>query len=130
MTERTSKTLVNMLSMYVDTEHSNWDKVLPFFTFAYNTSFHSVTGFTPFCLLYARAPATTLDTVFPYHNDSGCDTMLHGISLGAEEAQQLARIHSLQSQYMNRHYYNQHHQDVQYNPGSLGLHLCPQERTE
>ena len=36
--ERLNHTLANMLSMYVNTNHNNWDQILPFVTFAYNTS--------------------------------------------------------------------------------------------
>ncbi|GFV20248.1 transposon Ty3-I Gag-Pol polyprotein [Trichonephila clavipes] len=38
MTERFNKTLADMLSMYVDVEQKNWDEILPFVTFAYNTA--------------------------------------------------------------------------------------------
>ncbi|GFX58632.1 transposon Ty3-I Gag-Pol polyprotein [Trichonephila clavipes] len=35
---RFNKTLADMLSMYVDAEQKNWDEILPFVTFAYNTT--------------------------------------------------------------------------------------------
>ncbi|GFW64573.1 transposon Ty3-I Gag-Pol polyprotein [Trichonephila clavipes] len=38
LTEHFNKTLANMLSMYVDAEQKNWDEILPFVTFAYNTA--------------------------------------------------------------------------------------------
>ncbi|GFT53667.1 transposon Ty3-I Gag-Pol polyprotein [Trichonephila clavipes] len=38
LTERFNKTLADMLSMYVDVEQKNWDEILPFVTFAYNTA--------------------------------------------------------------------------------------------
>ncbi|GBN06011.1 hypothetical protein AVEN_84359-1 [Araneus ventricosus] len=37
LTERFNKTLANMLSMYVDVEQRNWDTILPFVTFAYDS---------------------------------------------------------------------------------------------
>ncbi|XP_037503481.2 retrovirus-related Pol polyprotein from transposon 412 isoform X2 [Rhipicephalus sanguineus] len=63
LTERTNRTLTNMLSMYVDADHRNWDDVLPFVTYAYNTAKHEVTGHSPFFLLYARNPRSFLDTI-------------------------------------------------------------------
>ncbi|GFV03078.1 transposon Tf2-9 polyprotein [Trichonephila clavipes] len=48
LTERFNKTLADMLSMYVDVEQKNWDEILPFVTFAYNTAKQETTGFTPF----------------------------------------------------------------------------------
>ncbi|GFV26605.1 transposon Ty3-I Gag-Pol polyprotein [Trichonephila clavipes] len=44
-TERFNKTLADMLSMYVDVEQKNWDEILPFVTFAYNTAKQETTGF-------------------------------------------------------------------------------------
>jgi transposase InsO family protein len=38
LTERFNRTLGSMLSMYVDECHANWDLVLPFVTYAYNTA--------------------------------------------------------------------------------------------
>ncbi|GFV91076.1 retrovirus-related Pol polyprotein from transposon 412 [Trichonephila clavipes] len=54
LTERFNKTLADMLSMYVDVEQKNWDEILPFVTFAYNTAKQETTGFTPFYLLHGR----------------------------------------------------------------------------
>ncbi|GBM12239.1 Retrovirus-related Pol polyprotein from transposon 412 [Araneus ventricosus] len=66
LTERFNKTLADMLSMCVGVEQKNWDDILPFVTFAYNTAKQETTGFTPFYLLHGREAETTLDTVFPY----------------------------------------------------------------
>ncbi|GFW72689.1 retrovirus-related Pol polyprotein from transposon 412 [Trichonephila clavipes] len=44
LTERFNKTLADMLSMYVDVEQKNWDEILPFVTFAYNTAKQETTG--------------------------------------------------------------------------------------
>ena len=37
-------------------DQSNWDKCLPYATFVFNTTPHSVTGFTPHELLFGRKP--------------------------------------------------------------------------
>ncbi|GFV17386.1 transposon Tf2-8 polyprotein [Trichonephila clavipes] len=44
LTERFNKTLADMLSMYVDVEQKNWDEILPFVTFAYNTAKQETTA--------------------------------------------------------------------------------------
>ncbi|GFV63234.1 retrovirus-related Pol polyprotein from transposon 412 [Trichonephila clavipes] len=41
---RFNKTLADMLSMYVDVEQKNWDEILPFVTFAYNTAKQETTA--------------------------------------------------------------------------------------
>jgi hypothetical protein len=58
-TERMNRTLIGMLSAYVNEEQDNWDQILPFVLFAYRTSVHASTGCTPFFLLHgvdARFP--------------------------------------------------------------------------
>lgn len=57
LTERFNYTLANMISMYVAQDHRNWDTILPFITFAYNTAVQSTTGFSPLQLLYGRQAA-------------------------------------------------------------------------
>ncbi|UYV77558.1 hypothetical protein LAZ67_15001520 [Cordylochernes scorpioides] len=45
--ERLNKTLANMIAMYVSVEQKDWDVILPYVTFAYNTAKQDTTGFTP-----------------------------------------------------------------------------------
>lgn len=63
--ERTNWTLVNTLSMYVEANHKDWDDVLPFITYAFNTAQHETTGYSPFFLLYARPHAILWIQCFP-----------------------------------------------------------------
>src|SRR5690606_5988247 len=50
LTERLNHTLTDIISLYVSPDHSNWDRVLPFATYAYNTSRQPTHGYTPFQL--------------------------------------------------------------------------------
>ena len=52
--ERLDHTLADMLTMYISTNHNIWDQILPFVTFAYNTSREESTGYIPFYLMYGR----------------------------------------------------------------------------
>jgi hypothetical protein len=52
--ERLNATIINMLSSYTQDTQSGWATYLPFIVFAYNTSIHSITGFSPYRLLYGR----------------------------------------------------------------------------
>lgn len=52
MVEKMAKTVEEVLSMYVSNHQRDWDVLLPYVTFAYNTSIHSSTGRTPFILMY------------------------------------------------------------------------------
>ncbi|GFV63463.1 transposon Ty3-I Gag-Pol polyprotein [Trichonephila clavipes] len=117
LTERFNKTLADMLSMYVDVEQKNWDEILPFVTFAYNTAKQETTGFTPFYLLHGREAETTLDTMLPFCPNDFDDNNITKIAARAEESRQLARVHTLRAQDKDRRRYDL----VSYAPGDLVL---------
>ncbi|GFV13512.1 hypothetical protein TNCV_2288551 [Trichonephila clavipes] len=119
LTERFNKTLADMLSMYVDVEQKNWDEILPFVTFAYNTAKQETTGFTPFYLLHGREAETTLDTMLPFCPNDFDDNNITKIAARAEESRQLDRVHTLRAQDKDRRRYDSKHQMVSYAPGDL-----------
>lgn len=108
-----------MLSMSVHTEQKNWDEILPFVTFAYNTAKQETTGFTPSYLLHGREAETTLDTMLPFcPNDTDGD-YISKIIARAEESRQLARVQTLKSQDKDRRCCDSKHRMVSYAPGDL-----------
>ncbi|GFY28572.1 retrovirus-related Pol polyprotein from transposon 17.6 [Trichonephila clavipes] len=119
LTERFNKTLADMLSMSVDVEQKNWDEILPFVTFAYNTAKQETTGFTQFYLLHGREAETTLDTMLPFCPNDFDDNNITKIAARAEESRQLARVHTLRAQDKDRRRYDSKHQMVSYAPGDL-----------
>ena len=52
MVERVMRTLKDMVAKYVDTQGLNLDADIKAYTMAYNSSVHSVTGYSPFFLLH------------------------------------------------------------------------------
>lgn len=117
LTERTNRTIINMLSMYVAADHKNWDAVLPFVTYAFNTAKHEVTGYTPFFLLYARHPQSFLDTILPFstnENASVAQTLCR-----AEEARRLARLRTLSAHARAKDRYDAKHPPVTFATGDL-----------
>ena len=63
VTENWNKTLANCLSMFVDADQKNWSESLPYITFAYNTSIHSTTKYSPFYLLFGYEAKLPIDRV-------------------------------------------------------------------
>jgi hypothetical protein len=61
LVERFNPTFAEKLSMYVSSCHDDWDEVVDFVVFAYNTSRQEKTGLTPFFLLYGREAMFPID---------------------------------------------------------------------
>ena len=61
--ERFNRTVEAMLAKVIDEDHQNWDLYLPKALFAYRTSLHEVTGFTPFHLTFGRSPTLPIDAM-------------------------------------------------------------------
>ncbi|UYV75949.1 hypothetical protein LAZ67_13001892, partial [Cordylochernes scorpioides] len=119
LTERFNKTLGDMLSMYVDVEQKNWDSVLSFVTFAYNTARQETTGFSPFYLVHGREAETMLDTLLPYQPGYEEDEYINQLMTDAEDARQLARLHTLRTLDIDKARYDARHKPVHYNVGDL-----------
>ncbi|GFT77896.1 transposon Ty3-I Gag-Pol polyprotein [Trichonephila clavipes] len=105
--------------MYVDVEQKNWDEILPFVTFAYNTAKQETTGFTPFYLLHGREAETTLDTMLPFCPNDFDDNNITKIAARAEESRQLARSAHSESSRQRSSTLRFKHQMVSYAPGDL-----------
>jgi len=62
LTERFNRTIQEVLSKFVNPQQSNWDELLQATVFAYNTSIHSSTGFTPFEMVHGYLPRMPIET--------------------------------------------------------------------
>jgi hypothetical protein len=61
LVERFNHTFAEMLSMYVDSSHDEWDESIDYVTFGYNTGRQESTGISPFYLLYSRKALLPID---------------------------------------------------------------------
>ena len=61
LTERMNKTLVEMMRMYTNSKHTDWDRYLEAVLLAYNTSASAGTGFTPFFLMHGYEAKLPVD---------------------------------------------------------------------
>ena len=64
MVERYNKTLVKLLSAFVNEEHTDWDQVLPYVMMAYRSSEHEATGFTPNYMMLGQKVSVPVDIQF------------------------------------------------------------------
>jgi hypothetical protein len=77
--EIVNKTIAKYLSTFVDETTLNWETYLPPLMFAYNTSVHSTTKFTPFFLTFGQQPRAphfpTPDITRKFYGESSIDEM-------------------------------------------------------
>ncbi|UYV84191.1 hypothetical protein LAZ67_X001482, partial [Cordylochernes scorpioides] len=119
LTERLNKTLTDMISMYVDVDQKNWDNILPYVTFAYNTARQETTGYSPFFLVHGREVETPLDSILPYQPAGTAEDYVGHLVTNAEDARMLARLNILQAQSKDKERYDKKHQEVTYKEGDL-----------
>ena len=62
--ERMNRSLVSMLKSLSPAEKKDWKSVLPKLSFAYNSTHHASTGYTPFFMMFGRESRLPIDQVF------------------------------------------------------------------
>ncbi len=62
--ERVNRTLQEALSKYISQAQTDWDVHLPSCTFALNTAVHSSTQYSPYQIVFGKAPNLPIDVLF------------------------------------------------------------------
>lgn len=117
VTERFSASFKVQISKLEDKHHHNWDDFLDPVVFAYNTSTHKTTQFSPFVLLFGRLPQLPIDPrprFYTFDRPSICYENLQRI-LSVYHQQATANI--LQQQHYNKERYDKHRPDPHYQAG-------------
>lgn len=63
MVERLVKSIKQIMTMYIDSSHSNWDEFLQSSIAAYNASKHASIGMSPYEALFARKPTRVEEVI-------------------------------------------------------------------
>jgi hypothetical protein len=63
MVERLVKSIKQIVTMYINGEHNNWDDLLQPSIAAYNTSVHGSLGFSPYEVLFGRRAVKIVDAI-------------------------------------------------------------------
>ena len=111
--ERTIQTLEDMLRMCVMDFGGSWEKYLPLVEFAYNNSYHSTIGMTPYEALYrrkCRSPSCWMEV---------CDRELEGPELIRETSEKVPIIQERMRTAFSRQksYADPRRRDVQFGVG-------------
>lgn len=104
--ERYHKTLANYLKSFIQQEQERWCEYIDFATFAYNNTYNSATGFTPFELVFGRSSKLPTDItkrqvpIYNYENYS------KELRLKLKQTHDLAKANLLKSKENNKYYYD------------------------
>jgi ribosomal protein L21E len=124
LVERFNRTLCDMLACYVNKEPEEWDKYLPFVTFAYNTAIQSTLKECPFYLFFGRAPLLPNDiTINPRYNTRYDDHNVYAEKW--ENAKKLAREHLFKAQTKQKENYDKGTKTSNYTVGEKVLLRAP-----
>lgn len=125
LTERFHRTLSDMISFYIRPDHTNWDTILPFVTFAYNTALQSTTGFSPFFLVYGRPPPSVLDSSFFSAPVSPRAPLHEQFLTRLAHCRNLARMKTEACQAERKSRHDETHPPVSFHPGDEVLLSTP-----
>ena len=113
-TERMNRTILNMLKTLEEKEKHNWKNHLSKLAFAYNSTVHKTTGYSPCYLMFGRLPRLPIDSIFDLEPDVVDEQKMQipykkyveEWERGMNQAFEIANAHSRKSGESNRMYYN------------------------
>ena len=115
--ERFNASMVVQVSKLQQKHHNNWDDYLDAIVFAYNTSKHKTTRYSPFELLFGRAPRLPIDPPPNYfHFVRPNDYFIH-LQKILQVYHKQAKANILAHQSYNKQRYDQNRRDPHYNLG-------------
>ena len=93
MVERFNRTLQDMLAIAVGNYPADWEVYIRKLCFAYNTSVHSSTGYSPFFLMFGRQATIPIDLMFPLDKEQQKEVpeYVHQLREGLQAAYSLVR---------------------------------------
>ena len=106
--ERQNRVLVETLKHYVEKDVFTWSDYIPHAVFAYNSSIHASTLYTPYSLFFGRLPRLPLDAVIhkPEPNYKGIEGYREDVAQKLYSAHQNARINAETAAIAQKKYYD------------------------
>ena len=121
--ERMNQTIIHMISKLEEDKKACWSEHLPELLLAYNTTCSTVTGYSPYYLLFGRKSRIPVDYLFPTLRDSPHQTKME-VSVVAmqrrlREAFAVARCLTSEEAAKQCHYYDRKAGAVALQPGDV-----------
>ena len=96
--EIVNKTVKKTLKLWINERHNDWDVLLPYALFSYNTAVHSVAHHSPFYLTYGREPRTVVDQITEDDLRSNNDTHVYAHELATKLCSVHRRVREIYEQ--------------------------------
>ena len=105
-TERFNKTLCGLIKSLDRKNRSQWPDLLPHLVFIYNSTPHSVTGFTPYTLMFGREPTVPLDQLINHTHSNWDESVVDRQAKLIQEAHRLAKQRLLKAAQASKRRYD------------------------
>jgi ribosomal protein L21E len=124
LVERFNRTLIDMLTCYVVDEPEQWERFLPYVTFAYNTAVQSTLKECPFFLFFGRPPVLPNDVkIDQKYEITRDDAFMY--TKNWMQAKKLARKHLFKAQEKQKFNYNLGTVETKYEIGDWVMVKAP-----
>ena len=112
--ERSHRTLAEYLRHYVDKDLNNWDQLLPYALFVYNSTEHTATNYQPYALLYGKEidiPVKLKCNPEPRYN---YDDYIFDLKQKMQESHKIARERLIKRKIKSKEHYDkkEHSEDL------------------
>ena len=107
-TERFNKTLCFLVKSMDVRDRKNWPQMLPHLVFVYNSTPRSVTGVTPYTLLFGRQPTVTLDHLVGNAGQEFCEDFVQQQAGLIERMSRVVRDRLERAAGYNKQRYDEH----------------------
>lgn len=113
--ERSHQTLIQYLRHFINENQTDWDNWLPMATFAFNTTIHSSTKYTPYELVFGYLPRLPTSITQPPEFHYTYDDYIQDLKMKLNKSYEIAKQNIHESKETNKRYYdkNASHEDYQ-----------------
>lgn len=117
--ERSHQTLIQYLRHFINEKQTDWDNWLPMATFAFNTTIHSSTKYTPYELVFGYLPRLPTSITQPPEFHYTYDDYIQDLKMKLNKSYEIAKQNIHESKETNKRYYDKNASREDYQIGDL-----------